>query len=88
MSSDDGRQRAIAVPERPALENLVGTLGLTICYDIRFPALFDTLGRRQCDAIAIPAAFTIPTGKAHWHLLQRARAVEASAYVVAAAQGT
>ncbi|TCJ37499.1 carbon-nitrogen hydrolase family protein [Parafrankia sp. BMG5.11] len=64
----------------------VGTLGLTICYDIRFPALFDTLGRRQCDAIAIPAAFTIPTGKAHWHLLQRVRAIEASAYVVAAAQ--
>jgi predicted amidohydrolase len=64
----------------------VGTLGLTVCYDLRFPALFEALGQRRCDVIAVPAAFTVPTGKAHWHLLQRARAVEASAYVVAAAQ--
>jgi deaminated glutathione amidase len=63
-----------------------GRLGLAICYDIRFPALFEALGRKSCDIIAIPAAFTVPTGKAHWHILQRARAVEASAYVVAAAQ--
>ncbi|MCL6251947.1 carbon-nitrogen hydrolase family protein [Altererythrobacter sp. KTW20L] len=63
-----------------------GRLGLAICYDIRFPALFEELGRLSCDVIAIPAAFTRPTGAAHWHLLQRARAVEASAYVVAAAQ--
>lgn len=63
-----------------------GRLGLSICYDIRFPALFEELGNRICDIVAIPAAFTVPTGKAHWHLLQRARAVEASAYVVAAAQ--
>ena len=64
----------------------VGRLGLTVCYDIRFPALFEALGQARCDAIAIPAAFTVPTGKAHWHLLQRARAVEASAFVIAAAQ--
>lgn len=64
----------------------LGRLGLTVCYDIRFPALFEELGRRQCDAIAIPSAFTVPTGTAHWHLLQRARAVEASAWVIAAAQ--
>ena len=64
----------------------LGRLGLTVCYDIRFPALFEELGRRACDAIAIPSAFTVPTGKAHWHLLQRARAVEASAWVIAAAQ--
>jgi predicted amidohydrolase len=64
----------------------VGRLGMTVCYDIRFPALFEKLGQRSCDAIAIPAAFTVPTGKAHWHLLQRARAVEASAWVIAAAQ--
>lgn len=64
----------------------VGRLGLAVCYDIRFPALFDALGAARCDVIAIPAAFTVPTGKAHWHLLQRARAIEASAYVVAAAQ--
>jgi len=67
-------------------ETPVGKLGLTVCYDIRFPALFEALGKEICDIIAIPAAFTVPTGKAHWHLLQRARAVEASAYVVAAAQ--
>lgn len=64
----------------------VGLLGLTICYDLRFPALFDALGQAGCDVIAIPAAFTVPTGAAHWHILQRARAIEASAYVVAAAQ--
>jgi deaminated glutathione amidase len=64
----------------------IGRLGLAICYDIRFPALFEELGRQSCDIIAIPAAFTVPTGEAHWHLLQRARAIEASAYVVAAAQ--
>lgn len=64
----------------------LGRLGLTVCYDIRFPALFEELGKRGCDAIAIPAAFTVPTGKAHWHLMQRARAVEASAWVISAAQ--
>ena len=64
----------------------LGRLGLTVCYDIRFPALFEQLGRLQCDAIAIPSAFTVPTGMAHWHLLQRARAIEASAWVIAAAQ--
>jgi len=64
----------------------VGRLGLAVCYDVRFPALFEELGRRSCDAIAIPAAFTVPTGEAHWHLLLRARAVEASAFVIAAAQ--
>jgi len=63
-----------------------GRLGLAVCYDVRFPALFEALGQRKCDLIAVPAAFTVPTGKAHWHLLQRARAVEASAYVIAAAQ--
>lgn len=64
----------------------VGRLGLTICYDMRFPALFEALGQRKCDAIAIPAAFTVPTGKAHWHILLRARAIEASAFIIAAAQ--
>lgn len=69
-----------------AKDTPVGQLGLTICYDIRFPALFEALGQRKCDAIAIPAAFTVPTGKAHWHVLQRARAIEASAFVISAAQ--
>jgi predicted amidohydrolase len=64
----------------------LGKLGLSICYDIRFPALYEALGRAECDAIAIPAAFTVPTGRAHWELMQRARAVESSAWVIAAAQ--
>ncbi|MEE4153958.1 MAG: carbon-nitrogen hydrolase family protein [Erythrobacter sp.] len=64
----------------------LGRLGLTVCYDLRFPALFEALGRRCCDAIAVPAAFTVPTGKAHWHVMLRARAIEASAFVIAAAQ--
>ena len=64
----------------------LGKLGLTVCYDLRFPALFEALGRAACDIIAIPAAFTVPTGTAHWHVLQRARAIEATAYVVCAAQ--
>lgn len=64
----------------------LGRLGLTICYDLRFPALFQELGSRGCDAIAIPAAFTVPTGKVHWHVMLRARAIEASAFVIAAAQ--
>ncbi len=68
------------------VETPAGRLGLAICYDLRFPALFEALGRARCDLIAIPAAFTVPTGAAHWHILQRARAIEASAYVVSAAQ--
>jgi len=67
-------------------ETPAGRLGMAICYDVRFPALFEELGQRACDVIAIPAAFTVPTGQAHWHLMLRARAVEASAFVVAAAQ--
>ncbi|MBX7481218.1 carbon-nitrogen hydrolase family protein [Qipengyuania qiaonensis] len=74
-------EKVVAVTDTP-----VGKLGLTVCYDIRFPALFDALGQARCDVIAIPAAFTVPTGSAHWHVLQRARAIEASAFVVAAAQ--
>ena len=64
----------------------VGTLGLTICYDLRFPAIFERLSEAGADLIAVPAAFTVPTGKAHWHVLLRARAIEAGLFVVAAAQ--
>lgn len=67
-------------------ETPLGRLGLAICYDLRFPALFEALGQAACDVIAVPAAFTQPTGAAHWHVLQRARAIEASAFVIAAAQ--
>ena len=64
----------------------VGKLGLTICYDLRFPGLFARLAESEADVIAVPAAFTVPTGKAHWHVLLRARAIEAGLFVVAAAQ--
>ena len=82
------RESAAYMPgeEVVTAETPVGRLGLAVCYDIRFPALFQELGDRHCDVISIPAAFTVPTGQAHWHLLQCARAIEASAYVVAAAQ--
>ena len=85
-SGETWRESAAYAPgeEVVSAETPLGRLGLAICYDLRFPALFEALG--GCDAIAVPAAFTVPTGKAHWHLMLRARAVEASAYVIAAAQ--
>ena len=64
----------------------VGKLGLTICYDLRFPTLFARIAEADADVIAVPAAFTVPTGRAHWHVLLRARAIEAGLFVVAAAQ--
>ena len=64
----------------------VGALGLTICYDLRFPAIFERLSEAGAEVIAVPAAFTVPTGMAHWHVLLRARAIEAGLFVVAAAQ--
>jgi len=64
----------------------VGKLGLTICYDLRFPTLFARIAEANADVIAVPAAFTVPTGRAHWHILLRARAIEAGLFVVAAAQ--
>ena len=74
-------ERVVTVPG-----TAIGRLGLAVCYDMRFPALFEALGRQRCDAIAVPAAFTRPTGEAHWHVLLRARAIEASGFVIAAAQ--
>ena len=64
----------------------VGKLGLTICYDLRFPGLFARLAEADADVITVPSAFTVPTGEAHWHILLRARAIEAGLFVVAAAQ--
>jgi predicted amidohydrolase len=64
----------------------LGMLGLSICYDVRFPDLYARLSNHGATAFSIPAAFTVPTGKAHWHVLMRARAIEAGAFVIAAAQ--
>jgi predicted amidohydrolase len=63
-----------------------GMLGLSICYDLRFSRLYDALSGAGAAMIAVPAAFTKPTGEAHWHTLLRARAIEAGAFVIAAAQ--
>ncbi|HYJ81603.1 MAG TPA: nitrilase-related carbon-nitrogen hydrolase, partial [Allosphingosinicella sp.] len=63
-----------------------GPLGLSICYDLRFPDLYRALTGAGAQILAVPAAFTVPTGQAHWHVLLRARAIEAGAWVVAAAQ--
>jgi predicted amidohydrolase len=63
------------------------TLGMSICYDMRFPKLYNSLANAGATLIAVPAAFTVPTGQAHWHVLLRARAIETGSYVIAAAQG-
>lgn len=63
-----------------------GSLGLSICYDLRFSDLYRALGDAGATILAVPAAFTVPTGQAHWHVLLRARAIETGAFVVAAAQ--
>jgi predicted amidohydrolase len=63
------------------------TLGMSICYDMRFPKLYNALANAGATLIAVPAAFTVPTGEAHWHVLLRARAIETGSYVIAAAQG-
>lgn len=76
-----GGSQAVVVEGTP-----VGTLGLTICYDLRFPGLFERLTDAGAHAVGVPAAFTVPTGQAHWHVLLRARAIEAGAFVIAAAQ--
>jgi predicted amidohydrolase len=64
-----------------------GRLGLTICYDLRFPALYRALAEAGASFFSIPSAFTQQTGEAHWHVLLRARAIENGCYVLAAAQG-
>jgi predicted amidohydrolase len=76
----EGGEEAVVV-DTPA-----GPLGLSICYDLRFAALYAALTDAGAELLAIPAAFTVPTGEAHWHVLMRARAIEAGAFVVAAAQ--
>ncbi|HTY95332.1 MAG TPA: carbon-nitrogen hydrolase family protein [Steroidobacteraceae bacterium] len=68
------------------VETPVGLLGLSVCYDLRFPELFRQLSARGAQLLTVPAAFTVPTGQAHWELLLRARAVENLCYVLAAAQ--
>ncbi len=68
------------------LDTPAGRLGLAVCYDIRFPELFRALSARGAEWFVLPSAFTVPTGRAHWETLLRARAIENLAWVVAAAQ--
>jgi predicted amidohydrolase len=70
-----------AVVDTPA-----GRLGLSVCYDVRFPELYRRLVEQGATLLAVPAAFTVPTGRDHWHVLLRARAIESQAYVLAPAQ--
>ena len=69
------------------VETPLGTFGLTICYDMRFPALHRALALGGAKILTVPAAFTRPTGEAHWDILLRARAIETGSFVLAAAQG-
>jgi predicted amidohydrolase len=69
------------------VETPLGTFGLTICYDMRFPALHRALALGGAQVLTVPAAFTRPTGEAHWDILLRARAIETGSFVIAAAQG-
>ena len=96
---DNGRERydeslRLCAGETPVVADLDGgavRLGLSVCYDLRFPELYRTLmaqpDGRPCDLIAVPSAFTATTGRAHWETLLRARAIENQCYVVAPAQG-
>ena len=69
-----------------AADTPLGRMGLSICYDLRFPDLYRALTDSGATLLSIPAAFTVPTGQAHWHVLLRARAIEAGVFVIAAAQ--
>ena len=80
--------RAYRPGERAVLaETEFGKLGMTICYDVRFPHLYRKLAQAGAGILTIPAAFTRVTGKAHWHVLVRARAIETSSFIIAPAQG-
>ncbi|MFT5774171.1 carbon-nitrogen hydrolase family protein [Hyphomonas sp.] len=68
-------------------ETSIGPIGMTICYDLRFPALYRTLAQAGAQILTAPAAFTRVTGEAHWHVLLRARAIETGCFVIAPAQG-
>lgn len=68
-------------------DTALGPLGMTICYDMRFPALYRSLAKSGAGFFTVPSAFTVPTGQAHWHVLLRARAIETGSFILAAAQG-
>ena len=83
------RESALYTPGEEAVVATTpwGRLGMTVCYDVRFPHLYRALAKAGADLISVPAAFTRPTGEAHWEVLLRARAIETAAFVLAPAQG-
>lgn len=87
-TGESWRESAAYAPGDGAVvaETPAGKLGLSICYDMRFPDLYRALSDAGAEILAAPAAFTVPTGQAHWHVLLRARAIEAGCFVIAAAQ--
>ena len=84
-STQQYRESAVVAPGEHAVmvDTPWGRLGMTICYDLRFPQLYRTLAQAGAEILAVPAAFTKVTGEAHWHVLNRARAIENGAVVVA-----
>ncbi|MGQ0589243.1 MAG: carbon-nitrogen hydrolase family protein [Sphingosinicella sp.] len=87
-TGESWRESAVYRPGTGAVvaQTPLGPLGLSICYDLRFADLYTSLSNHGATILAVPAAFTVPTGEAHWHVLLRARAIEAGVFVVAAAQ--
>ena len=87
-TGESWRESAAYAPGAGAVvaETPAGKLGLSICYDMRFPDLYRALSDAGAEILAVPAAFTVSTGQAHWHILLRARAIEAGCFVIAAAQ--
>jgi len=88
-NGDRYRESALYEPgtEAAIADTPFGRLGLTICYDIRFPHMHRALAKAGAEILTVPAAFTVPTGEAHWEVLLRARAIETGSFVLAAAQG-
>ena len=86
--AENYRESATITPgaTRTVIDTPIGKLGLAICYDVRFPELFRALAMQGAEVFCLPSAFTVPTGRAHWHVLLRARAVENLCYMLAAAQ--
>ena len=73
--------------EAVVVKTALASFGMAICYDVRFPALFNALAKNGAEVLLNPAAFTVPTGRAHWQVLLRARAIETGSFMLAAAQG-
>ncbi len=91
VTLDDGESYRESASYRPGDRAVVaetpwGPLGMTVCYDMRFPSLYRALAQAGAVMLSVPSAFTVPTGRAHWHVLLRARAIETGCFVFAPAQ--